>query len=40
MFQEWPRMVAEMGAPVRKHWWSMLRERDADVAEKVEMEET
>ncbi|KAK4545436.1 hypothetical protein LTR36_002786 [Oleoguttula mirabilis] len=40
MFEEWPRMMEQMGAPRKKHWWTVLWERGGTNATAKGMEDT
>ena len=40
MFEDWPRVLRELGTPKTKHWWTELWEKGENVTEKWQMEET
>ena len=41
MFEDWPAIMVELGAPKRKHWWTELWQRGvANLNGKAEMEQT
>ena len=35
MFEEWPRILDEMGTPSRTFWWDAMKERGVNATEKL-----